>query len=316
MSQPVITLTLNPALDQTVTVPLLRTGAVNLASEVHVNAGGKGVNVASCLADWGVPVMASGLLGRDNAGAFVSLFEDKGIADRFLRLPGSTRTNIKLVAEDTLDTTDVNLPGVDVPDNALPQLVEQLQHLVEDGQIVVVAGSLPPALQQAGYLPLLHELKALGAEVVLDTSGEALAQVLAQDEVLPAMIKPNRHELEEWVGRTLPSVADVAAKARALNQRGIATVVVSLGGDGALLSTRQDGCWLASPLAITPVSTVGAGDALVAGMVAARHADQSWPQALRLGTAFAAAKLQRLGPHLPPRADVKALLEQVQLQAV
>ena len=128
MTRQVLTITLNPALDHTIRLASLEVGRVNVAQGAAQTPGGKGVNVASCLADWGVPVMASGLLGRDNAGAFVSLFEDKGIADRFLRLPGSTRTNIKLVAEDTLDTTDVNLPGVDVPDNALPQLVEQLDY--------------------------------------------------------------------------------------------------------------------------------------------------------------------------------------------
>lgn len=317
MSQPVITVTLNPALDQTVTVPLLRTGAVNLASEVHVNAGGKGVNVASCLADWGVPVVASGLLGRDNTTPFEDLFADKGIRDAFIRVGGSTRTNIKLVDAATLDTTDINLPGIQPSTGALAKLQLLLDEQVDDGSLVVLAGSLPAGVDDGGWAQYARQLRQLGARVVLDTSGPALQQALAlPPDALPWLIKPNQHELEQYLGQPLPDLAATVAAARQLQQRGIAVVVVSLGSAGALLCCEQ-GCWQAEPLQLDNLkSTVGAGDALVAGLVAALHATApgqtpAWPEVLRLGMAFAAAKLAHIGPHLPDTGEVRRLARRI-----
>lgn len=307
---PVLTITPNPALDQTIHVPTLQPGHVHLATATHTAAGGKGVNVAACLADWGTPVVAGGLLGQDNAGAFEALLGAKGVADHFVRLAGRTRTNIKLVAADTGDTTDINLPGFDVPHGAWDALLARVRPLAQAGSWVVAAGSLPPALAAGGYGPLLRMLDDAGATTVLDTSGAALAAALAPGQPMPAVIKPNRHELEMLAGKKLPTTADVVREAQALLARGVGAVVVSLGSEGALM-VRPGGVWRAAPLAVTPVSSVGAGDALVAGLVAALHAGQSWPQALRLGVAFASAKLRQLGPHLPPRDTVHALADEV-----
>ena len=319
MSQPVITLTLNPALDQTVTVPVLHTGAVNLASEVHINAGGKGVNVASCLADWGVPVVASGLLGRDNTTPFEDLFADKGIRDAFIRVGGSTRTNIKLVDASTLDTTDINLPGIQPSSGALAKLQLLLDEHIEQDSLAVLAGSLPASVDEGCWAQLARQLKALGAKVILDTSGPALQQALSlPPDALPWLIKPNQHELEQYLGHALPDVAAVAQAARTLQARGITVVVVSLGSAGALLCCEQ-GCWLAAPLRLDSLkSTVGAGDALVAGLVAALHGTApgqpyAWPEVLRLGMAFAAAKLAHIGPHLPDTGEVARLQARIEV---
>lgn len=322
MSQPVLTLTLNPALDQTITVPGLQTGAVNLASEVTINAGGKGVNVASCLADWGVPVVAGGLLGRDNPTAFEDLFADKGIRDAFVRVPGSTRTNIKLVDAASRDTTDINLPGIEAGIAAQARLQLMLDEHVEDGSLAVLAGSLPAGVDNSYWAQLVQQLKRLGARVVLDSSGPALRHaLLLPPATLPWLIKPNKAELEQYLGKALPDIAAVARAASQLQARGVAIVVVSLGGDGALLCSA-DGCWLAEPLALPELkSTVGAGDALVAGLVAALHATApgrtpDWPAVLSLGMAFAAAKLGRIGPHLPARDEVEQLRARIQVRAL
>lgn len=313
----ILTITPNPAIDQTVHVPTLAPGAVHVATAVHHNAGGKGINVASCLADWGTPVVAAGLLGQDNAAPFEALFAQKGIADACQRLPGSTRTNIKLVAADTGDTTDINLPGPAVPPATWQALLDEVGRRMDGAQgnsqdaWALAAGSLPPDLQAQGYVPLLELLAARGARVALDTSGAALKQAVQSGAPL-ALIKPNRHELQELAGRALPTMADVLQQARALNARGIEAVVVSLGSEGAVLSTLS-GAWQAAPLPVTPISTVGAGDAQVAGLLAARHARQDWPEALRLGVAFATAKLRQIGPHLPAAEEVRALAEKVAL---
>ncbi|MDN0073634.1 1-phosphofructokinase [Crenobacter sp. SG2303] len=314
MSGPVITVTLNPAIDQTVTLDGLYPGSVNLAKSVTSNAGGKGVNVASCLADWGTPVLATGLLGKSNSEPFETLFEAKGILDRFLRVPGSTRVNIKIADTCRNETTDINLPGLDVDEEDLDRLMERLGDLTELGRDVVLAGSLPAGLPADSHARVIARLNQFGARVLLDTSGAPLVAALAAPrEALPACIKPNRHELEQWAGRPLPTLDDVVSAAFELQQRGIEKVAVSLGEDGALFVDGKSAL-LASLPVINAVSTVGAGDALVAGLISAWRSGADAEGIARRAVAFAAAKLGRIGPHLPDATEVINLGETVTIQ--
>lgn len=322
MTPPVLTLTLNPAIDQTVTVAHLRPGAVNRASAVHNNAGGKGINVASCLADWGMRPLAAGVLGAGNAAPFQALFADKGIADHFLRRPGDTRTNIKVVEADGT-TTDINLPGLSLDPATLDEVRRELAAHVVPGALVVLAGSLPTGAGDTLYADWLADLNAAGARVVLDASNAPLAAALARPATsLPYCVKPNRHELQAWAGRDLSAPGDLLAAGRDLAARGVGLVVISLGEDGALFITRDHALHAALPVA-RPPSTVGAGDAMVAGLVAGLAAEGDGggdtPAALervaRLATAFAVGKLRRIGPHLPDAAIVRDLAADVTVTA-
>ncbi|UKJ77602.1 1-phosphofructokinase [Azospirillum brasilense] len=312
--RPVVTVTLNPAIDQTITVEALRPGHVHRASAVRRNAGGKGVNVASCLADWGTPVVATGLLGSGNAAAFEALFAAKGIADRFVRLPGETRVNVKIADLAAADTTDLNLPGLTADADALDRVRRTLRELVLPSTPVLLAGSLPDGLPADSYATLTADLRAQGARVVLDSSGPPLAAALAAPD-LPFCIKPNRHELEAWAGAPLPATADLLEAARGLHRNGVAVVVVSLGADGALFVA--DGPALHARLpAVNALSTVGAGDAMVAGLIAAFGADAPLEGVARLSVAFATAKLGCFGPNLPGADAVRALAGQVELSTL
>ncbi|MFC4490412.1 1-phosphofructokinase [Chromobacterium aquaticum] len=311
MSARVYTVTLNPALDQTVTLERLTPGVVNLAQSASSNAGGKGVNVASCLADWGAPVSACGLLGRNNGEAFEQLFQAKGIADRMLRLPGDTRINIKLAELAGGDTTDINLPGIAADAAELDRVSADLEAALRPGDIVALCGSLPPGLPADGYARLLRSLRPLGARLLLDSSGEALRLAL-NGAAPPHCVKPNRQELEQWAGRSLPDSAALLACARELLQAGVERVVVSLGAEGALF-VENGQALLATLPAQRPLSTVGAGDALLAGLAAGWRDALPLTAAARLAVAFAAAKLARVGPHLPPAEQVRALAAQAQL---
>lgn len=314
MSQPIVTVTLNPAIDQTVILDALHPGAVNAARSVTVNAGGKGVNVAGCLADWNAgAVIATGLLGRGNAEVFEAMFRAKGISDAFVRQDGMTRVNIKVVDSSKHDTTDINLPAGPTDAAAFPVLLERLRQFAAAGRYFVLSGSLPTGLPDDTYSLLLRTLRPLGAWVLLDTSGEALARVLHDPSgLLPMCIKPNRSELEQLAGRALPELADVAAEARALVALGIEKVVVSLGGDGALF-VDADGVWHAKPLPLSIISTVGAGDAMVAGLIAGISAGKAWDDCARLAVAFASGKLAHIGPHLPEHKELERLAHSVQL---
>ncbi|GGB43877.1 phosphofructokinase [Tistrella bauzanensis] len=310
---PVVTVTLNPAIDQTVIIDRLTPGAVHRARRVERNAGGKGVNVASCLADWGLAATVTGVLGQDNTASFDALFAAGGITDRFIRVPGATRVNIKLADLDSADTTDINLPGLDVDTGAIGRLMAVLDDVAGTGAIVVLAGSLPAGVDTDLYRVLTGYLRGRGARVVLDTSGPPLAAALdAPPEAMPDCVKPNRAELADWAGRPLDDDAAVVEAARALVRRGIGLVVVSMGADGALFVTAEDVIHAALPPERV-LSTVGAGDAMVAGIVAAMAEGGAIEDLARRGVAFATAKLALVGPHLPPAPRVAALAAQVML---
>ncbi|CAO3403730.1 1-phosphofructokinase [Azospirillum palustre] len=314
-ARPVVTVTLNPAIDQTITVEALKPGSVHRAKAVRHNAGGKGVNVASCLADWGTPVTATGLLGTGNAAPFEALFQAKGIADAFIRLPGETRVNIKIADLAANDTTDINLPGLSADAGAVDRVRETVLGLVEPGTPVLLAGSLPEGLPADAYAALTADLAAAGARVVLDSSGAPLAAALASTGALPHCIKPNRHELEDWAGRPLPTDADLLDAARDLRRRGVSVVVVSLGADGALFVDGARALHGRLP-PVQALSTVGAGDAMVAGLIAAFQQDGGLEDVARLSVAFAAAKLGCFGPNLPDPATVRSLAAQVALTPI
>ncbi|MBK1624085.1 1-phosphofructokinase [Afifella marina] len=308
---PVVTVTLNPAIDQTVVVDGMTLGEVHRASSVQSNAGGKGVNVASCLADWSVPVIATGILGGGNPGPFEALFSAKTIRDLFVRVPGETRTNIKIADPTRNETTDINLPGPVADDAALERVKAVLNETVSPDSLVVLAGSLPAGLPDETLARLSAALRGRGARVVLDTSGAPLKAALsAPAENLPFCVKPNQHELEEWAGKPLPRREDLLAAAAALQASGIAVVVVSLGAEGALFVTK-DQVLKGRSEPVETLSTVGAGDAMVAGLVAAFRDDAPLEDVARLSIAFAAAKLGRIGPHLPDAEEVQRLARAV-----
>ncbi|HEY8906402.1 MAG TPA: PfkB family carbohydrate kinase, partial [Rhodoferax sp.] len=161
---------------------------------------------------------------------------------------------------------------------------------------------------------LITHVHSLGAYVLLDASGSALAAGIG---AAPDIIKPNRAELSELIGRPLEDTASMAAAARELLARpnGPGTVIVSMGGEGALFVNRQEAL-LAQPIPTELTSTVGAGDAMVAGIVAAQIAGKALADCARLATAFSAGKLARVGPHLPPPDTVRALAQMVQISSL
>ncbi len=305
----VVTVTLNPAIDQTILLDRLRPGEVHRARSVRFDPGGKGINVASCLADWGVSVAAVGLLGGENAGVFEALFGRKGIRDACLRLDGETRTNIKIVAE--FGTTDIDLPGLSCDAGILGRVAAAIREAGSAPAFCLLAGSLPEGLPAYSYRLLAAELGAAGYRIALDTSGATLEAALAPGAAPPFLLKPNRRELEAFAGRPLRALTDVVAEAERLRERGIAHVVVSLGADGGLFC-GPEGRRLAR-LEAKPGSTVGAGDALVAGILAALTEDPGPDRLARLATAFAVGKLGLPGPNLPSRDAIERLAASVEV---
>ncbi|WP_447934798.1 1-phosphofructokinase family hexose kinase [Stenotrophomonas lactitubi] len=293
MSARAVTVTLNPAIDQTVRLAHLQPGHVHRARSCRDDAGGKGVNVAACLADWGVPTTALGVLGDGNDGVFSALFAERRIADGCLRIPGHTRTNIKLVEEAGGETTDINLPGLSLRDADLDAVSGRLAALLQPGLPVVLSGSLPAGLPADAWAQLQAQAGAAGARVLLDTSGDTLVAALnGMHGALPYAVKPNRHELEAWTGTPLPDRSALRAAGQALVERGVALVAISMGTDGALFIDRR-GALVARPPRLAQGSTVGAGDAMVAGIAAALlEPSLDLAGGARLATAFSMSRLE------------------------
>lgn len=259
----IVTVTLNPALDLTVTVPCLHKNQVNIATSQHLGPAGKGINVARVLSDLGHTPIATGFLGRDNAAPFSQLFSEQHIIDKCLRLAGSTRINTKISERDG-SVTDINTPGLTVTTEAWSQLRAQLNDLAAQMHVLVISGSVPPGVSLAQFSELIAWGRQQGKTVILDSSQQALAAGIKER---PTLIKPNIDELSTLLGRTLNNEADIMAAAQQLQQQGIAHLVVSMGAQGVYWFTPTQ-CWRASVPKVEVVSTVGAGDSLVAGLAA------------------------------------------------
>ncbi len=305
----ILTLTLNPALDLTVELSRLDAGQVNRSEEMHTHAAGKGVNVAQVLADLGHQVTVSGFLGEDNQQAFETLFAKRGFVDAFIRVPGETRSNIK-VAEQDGRITDINGPGPVVDATAQQALLDRLQKIAPGHDAVVVAGSLPRGVTAQWLRELIERLNALGLKVALDSSGEALRVAL---QASPWLIKPNTEELAHALGCEVVSpIAEAQAAAR-LHAQGIEHVVISHGADG--VNWFSVGSALhASPPKVSVASTVGAGDSLLAGMLHGLLSADTPEQTLRTATAIAAMAVTQIGFGINDAAQLAQLEQGVRVR--
>jgi 1-phosphofructokinase len=303
----IVTVTMNPAIDLACSVPGFTAGAVNRVAEHRTDPAGKGVNIAFLLRKFDLPVTVTGFLGQDNAGIFEREFKAQGIADRFVRIPGETRTGIKVLDPGTGETTDINFPGL-APDGAqLDALFREVHDLAAHAAIVVIGGSLPTGVSPDVVGRLVTIVQEQGAKAVVDTSGPALGAAVRAG---PALIKPNDDELAELTGRPMKQLEDIVVEARRLHREGIETVVVSLGARGALfIGEAQE--LSATPPKIDPVSTVGAGDALVGGLVAGMALGLPLAERVRLAMALSAATVAQAGPSLQSLARANILKSQV-----
>jgi 1-phosphofructokinase len=302
----IATVTLNPAIDMTVRVDGFQTNTVNRGQTMQFDAGGKGVNVASFLADYGHATAVTGFLGQENAEIFEQLFARKRIDDQFVRIPGRTRTGVKIVDEANQQTTDINMPGLIPTTEAMNKLLETIEGLTASYDWFALSGNLPPGVPAAIYATIVTQLKRRGKQVVLDTSGEALREGARAG---PTIVKPNVDELQQLTGQSLPDEAAIEQAARQL-LGDIQLVVISMGERGALFVDAAT-TLMATPPGVQVKSTVGAGDAMVAGLIAGQIQGLSLPDCARLATAFSLGAITQVGAHLPAPETLQAYVPQV-----
>lgn len=306
----VVTVTLNPAIDQTLSIPGFAAGRVNRVVSSRSDAGGKGVNVACVLADLGVETLATGFLGAENAAVFETFFARKKIMDRFVRIAGSTRVGVKVVDDRKQETTDINFPGLTPAPEDVAELFERVAALAETGRWFVLSGSVPPGLSEDVYAGLIEAIHGKGGRVVLDTSGPPLEAALASR---PDVVKPNAEELGALMGRPLDTPNSVRAAAVSLLKRGIRLVVVSMGGAGAVFVDREH-AFLALPPKVEVRSTVGAGDAMVGGIIYGMIHDLPLEEVARMATGSGAYAVTRIGSGIEAPIEFRALTRRVEIE--
>ena len=260
----IYTVTFNPAIDYVVRLDTpLEVGEVNRAKGEGCVLGGKGINVSGVLAELGCRNTALGFVAGETGAWLERGLAAQGITTDFFHLEqGMTRINVKIKAG---QETELNGAGPDIPESAMEQLEAQLDKLAE-GDILILAGSIPSSLPQTTYERLLARLEGHGVHTVVDATRDLLVNVL---QYHPFLIKPNNHELGEIVGRTLTTDADITAAARTLQEKGVRNVLVSMAGDGALLLDEKGEVHRIGTPKGKVVNSVGAGDSMVAGFVQA-----------------------------------------------
>ena len=321
----IYTVTLNPALDKTVQIPNFRPGEVNRIAALRTDPGGKGINVSKVLHALAEPNVAAAILGGAEAvlAGDGGMVEDGGAAGQriadalqaigveglFLFTQHETRTNLKLIDPVQHTNTDINEPGAPVPPGTADALLEKLTARLADGDLVVLSGSVPAGLPETVYRDWTLACKKAGAAVFLDADGVLLRHGL---EAQPALIKPNLAELSGVTSRPLQTAEDAAQAARALLDRGVGCVAVTLGADGALFCWPD--CMLRAECPRVPVgSTVGAGDSVVAALAYARQHGLAREAAARLAMAAGTANVMCSGTQAAPYQDVAQLLPQIRL---
>jgi 1-phosphofructokinase family hexose kinase len=306
----ILTLTLNPAVDQTVWVDRFVVGEVNRCRETQLDPAGKGINVSRMAHRLGWPTIAFGFLAGDTGHIVENALDEERVQHHFVHVGGQTRINVTIRDDAGRTATSLYGRGPAVDREHLALLEETLSFWLQAGRVLVLAGSLPPGAPSHTYATYLQLARARGVQTIVDADGEALRGAL---EASPGLIKPNVPEAERLLGRALPDVGAIAAGARELVRRGIGVVVISMGAAGAVCSSG-DRAWRILPPQVPRESTVGSGDSLVAGLAVVLARGGDIIDGLRLGTAAGAATAMSPGTALGTGSEVETLLPQVRIE--
>lgn len=301
---------LNPSFDKTVEVDALALGEVNRIRSVRVDMGGKGVNVAVVARRLGLDALCIGCMGEQGAQHFTRLMDEEGLPHRFLTVPGAVRTNLKVVSRDGKGVTELNEPGAPLSGKAMEDFFALAKEEAARSEYVVLTGSLPPGCPDDTYGELIRAMG--GTRCILDAGGPVLR---LGAEAGPFLIKPNLAELEQALGAQLRTLRAIRDAALIFLRKGASHVVVSMGAMGAMYVSEARTLY-APALRVEARSTVGAGDAMVGGMLLGLQKSGDMAQAFRYGIAAGAASVMTEGTQLIHPEDFERLVSQVKVQEV
>ncbi len=281
----ITTVTLNASIDKAYYMEdKIENGKVMRVKSVRNTAGGKGLNVARIVNLCGENVLATGLAGGYNGAYLESLLDEDGIPHDFDHIKGETRSCINILDEE-FGSTEYLEPGCNVTKQEEENFLKRFPSIIEQSSIVTISGSVPKGMSKDIYKNMISMVKDAGKQVILDTSGELLETGI---EAHPTVVKPNKDEMEMLFHTKIQNVEDVVQNAKEILDQGIPYVVVSLGGDGAMMLCEK-GVFLAKPPKMDAVNTVGCGDSMVGALAVAFYRDYMPEKALQFAVAVASA---------------------------
>lgn len=307
----ITTICLNPCFDKTVNVENLQTGQVNRIRDSRVDLGGKGINVAVVASRLGLDVQCIGIMGENGSNELTAMMNREGLKHRFMTVPGHVRTNMKVYSLDGQGVTELNEPGSPLNPDMLARFTAMAEETTRDSDMVVMTGSLPPGCPEGTYRNLMKALE--GKKCILDTEGKELE--LAAKGAHPFLIKPNLREMEATLGIELRTMRAIRDAALLFIRLGVQHSVVSMGAMGAMYISAEKTLF-APALRVETKSTVGAGDAMIGGMLLGYEVEKDMAKAFRYGIAAGAASVMTEGTQLIVRSDFEKLLDQVRIQEV
>lgn len=308
----IYTVTLNPALDKTVTISGFSPGKVNHIEQMRQDPGGKGINISKVLNGLGAHSVATGILGGDTGRYIRQYLEKTSIEHDFIYVTAPTRTNLKILDPKEHTNTDINEPGYPVDQKTVDRVLAKLTAGVVSGDTVVLAGSVPPGIPDDLYAVWTERLHSLGALVYLDADGPLLMQGV---KAKPDLIKPNEDEFAGLIGKRCASLSELAEAAIELHRQGVARVVVSLGGQGALF-VRDGRARYAKALEVPVKSTVGSGDATMAALILGNEHKSGWMATIQSAIAAGAASVMCEGTEAVSPDTVSLLQKQVIVEEI
>lgn len=299
----IYTVTFNPSLDYIVTVDDFILGRVNRTRNEIIYPGGKGINVSMVLENLGHKSCALGFMAGFTGQEIVRLLEQKGISSDFIHVgKGMSRINVKLRSH---QESEINGQGPEIEESDIRCLYDQLDSL-EQGDVLVLAGSIPDVMPADSYKRIMERLKDRGISIVVDATKDLLVNVLSYH---PFLVKPNNHELGEIFGVTLENTEDILIYARKLQEMGARNVLVSRAKDGAVLLTEEGIHFESLPPEGKVVNSVGAGDSMVAGFLAGYRETGDYENAFYMGLCCGSASA--FSEELATREEVLGLLKQM-----
>jgi 1-phosphofructokinase family hexose kinase len=311
----IITVTLNAAIDKSLSVPNFRLGRRHRTVEQTTMPGGKGVNVARTLKTLGQPVIATGFAGGATGTRIVEHLTEESILNDFVRIREESRTNTAVLDPTNGEQTEINERGPAVTAKEVELFRDKLLYLARGADVVVFAGSLPRGVDAGIYASLIRDLPKLDVTTIIDADGEPMRQAVRAE---PDVISPNVLEAEELVGHEFNDDEDRAIAVRELVQLGPREAIMTL-ADGCVACVQVDGqpalhrVWIEPREAVAPV---GSGDAFLAGFVAARYTGSPPAECLKFGVACGAESTQRLGAGLIDPRGVERLMAQIEVERV
>ncbi|HHT89980.1 MAG: 1-phosphofructokinase family hexose kinase [Limnochordia bacterium] len=305
----IITITLNPALDMHYYLPHLEVEVENYSSEYTVNAGGKGVNVSRALAASGVPSLAVIVAGRTNYQEFAALLDRDHGEYCLIPCEGAIRRNITIHHDEGKETR-ISQDGFPVSLDVLEQVQKKAAEWITPGSILVFSGRVPKGVPIPEINGFLRSLKELGALLVIDSNSFSLTDLI---ELEPWLIKPNEHEIELLLGRKIKGAAEAEKAAGEIKAAGIENVLISLGAEGMVFAGSGCSYRLQVP-AITPVSTIGAGDSTIAGFIAGYTQGASLNEALKTAASFGTAACLTEGTNPPLPNTIAQMKEEIRME--